>query len=148
MTTWRMWEDRGGSKWIDPSEWWWRKERLTSRESLWLPGGIQSGLTNDWVQWVWCFLSVRHPGLIPVYQKNSCTLLFSGLRSPYAAGILSTLFSVWMKCVLCMDECAARLQPLADPKLRQTQTFAIEKIPRFNRNNPIMSWGQKHLFLT
>jgi len=31
---------------------------------------------------------------IPVYQKNSCTLLFSGLRSPYATGVLSTLFSV------------------------------------------------------
>ena len=70
-------------KWIDPSEWWWREERWTSMESLWLPAigywaGIQSGLTNDWEQWVWCFLSVRHPGLIPVY---SCTLLFSGLRS-------------------------------------------------------------------
>ena len=24
-------------KWIDPSEWWWREERWTSRESLWLP---------------------------------------------------------------------------------------------------------------
>jgi len=24
-------------KWIDPSEWWWREERLTRRESLWLP---------------------------------------------------------------------------------------------------------------
>ena len=27
--------------------------------------------------------SVRQTGLIPVYQKNSCTLLFSGLTSPY-----------------------------------------------------------------
>ena len=43
-----------------------------------------------------------------------------------------------------MDECAARLQPLVDQyKPRQRQTFAIEKIPRFHRNNPIMSWGQK-----
>ena len=24
-------------KWIDSSEWWWREERWTSRESLWLP---------------------------------------------------------------------------------------------------------------
>ena len=32
--------------------------------------------------------SVWHPGLIPVYHKNTCTLLFSGLR------IFSTLFSV------------------------------------------------------
>ena len=46
-----------------------------------------------------------------------------------------------------MDECAARLQPLVDQyKPRQHQTFAIEKIPRFDRNNPIMSWGQKNLY--
>ena len=45
-----------------------------------------------------------------------------------------------------MDECAARLQPLVDQyKTRQHQTFAIEKNPRFDRNNPIMSWGQKNL---
>jgi len=31
-------------------------------------------------------------------------------------------------------------------KPRQHQTFAIEKIPRFDRNNPIMSWGQKISF--
>ena len=47
-----------------------------------------------------------------------------------------------------MDECAARLQPLVDQyKPIQHQTFAIEKIPRFDLNNPIMSWGQKNLFL-
>ena len=41
-----------------------------------------------------------------------------------------------------MDECAARLQPRVDQyKPRQHQTFAIEKIPRFDRS--IMSWGQK-----
>ena len=46
-----------------------------------------------------------------------------------------------------MDECAARLQHLVDQyKPRQRQTFAIEKISRFDRNNPIMSWGQKNLF--
>ena len=37
-----------------------------------------------------------------------------------------------------MDECAARLQPLVDEyKPRQHQTFAIEKIPRFDRNKKI-----------
>ena len=44
-----------------------------------------------------------------------------------------------------MDECAARLHetPLVDKyKPRQHQTFAIEKISRFDRSNPIMS-GQK-----
>ena len=46
-----------------------------------------------------------------------------------------------------MDECAARLQPLVDQyKPREHKTFAIEKIPRFDRNNPIMSWGQKISF--
>ena len=57
-------------KWIDPIEWWWREERLTSRESLWI-ASYRYSLTNDWKKWVWCFLSVRHSGLIPVYQKNS-----------------------------------------------------------------------------
>ena len=46
-----------------------------------------------------------------------------------------------------IDECATRLQPLVNQyKPIQHQTFAIEKIPRFDRNNPIMSWGQKNLF--
>ena len=46
-----------------------------------------------------------------------------------------------------MDECAARLQPLVDQyKPIQNQTFAAEKNPRFDRNNPIMSWGQKNLY--
>ena len=42
----------------------------------------------------------------------------------------------WMCC---------QIQPLVDQykKPRQHQTFAIEKIRRFDRNNPIMSWGQK-----
>jgi len=48
-----------------------------------------------------------------------------------------------------MDECAARLQPLVDQyKPRQHQPFAIEKIPRFDRNNPIISCGQQNLYLT
>ena len=46
-----------------------------------------------------------------------------------------------------MDECAARLQPLVDQyKPRQHQTLEIEKVSRFDRNNPIMCWGQKNLF--
>ena len=40
-----------------------------------------------------------------------------------------------------------RLQPMVNQyKPIQHQTFAIEKIPRFDRNNPIMSWRQKNLF--
>ena len=46
-----------------------------------------------------------------------------------------------------MDECAARLHPLVDQyKPTQHQILAIEKFPRFDRNNLIMSWGQKNLF--
>ena len=51
-------------KWIDPSKWWWREERLTSRESLCLLAigtwGGKSGLTNDEEQWVQSVLSERH----------------------------------------------------------------------------------------
>jgi len=44
----------------------------------------------------------------------------------------------------CIDECAARLQPLVDQyKPKQYQTFAIEKFR--DRNNPIISWWQKNL---
>ena len=35
--------------------------------------------------------------------------------------------------------------PDYNPWSRQHKTFAIEKIPRFDRNNPIMSWGQKKI---
>ena len=47
-----------------------------------------------------------------------------------------------------IDKCAARLQPLVDQykNPKQHQTYAIEKIPRFDSNNPIISWGQKNLF--
>ena len=39
-----------------------------------------------------------------------------------------------------MNECAARLQPLADQyKTPSTPNFRNRKIPRFDRNNPIMS---------
>ena len=61
--------------------------------------------------------------------------IFSGLRRILGSwNLLSPLLRMneaWM------DECAARLQPLVN----QHQTFAIEKIPRCDRNNPIMSWG-------
>ena len=70
-------------QWIEPSEWWWREEWWTSRESLWLPaiGPWEYPIRDVREQWVWCFLSVCSPALIPVYRKNSCTPLFSGLRS-------------------------------------------------------------------
>ena len=125
---------------------------------LWVPGGIQSRLTDDWLQWVCCFLSVRHPGIIPVYQKNSCTLLFSGIKSSW--NLVSPLLRKmkrWRMNVL-LDNNPWQI----NTKPRQHQTFAIEKfrnsivtirswkknfrnrkIPKFDRNNPITSWGQK-----
>ena len=42
--------------------------------------GLQTIGSNVYV--MLCILSVWHPGLIPAYQNNSYTLLFSGLRSP------------------------------------------------------------------
>ena len=67
--------------------------------------------------------------------------IFSGLRRILCSWILvNPLFRMnkaWM------DEFAARLQPLVDQyKYPDNQTFAIEKISRFDRSNPIMS-GQK-----
>ena len=69
--------------------------------------------------------------------------VFSGLRrilgSWNLVNPLLRMNEAWM------DKCAARLQPLVNQyKPRQNQTFAIEKIPRFDRNNPIL--GTKHLF--
>ena len=43
------------------------------------------------------------------------------------------------------DECAARLQPLADQY--KTPTTVNFRNKKFDRNNPIMSRGQKYLFL-
>ena len=81
-----------------------------------------SGLTNDWEQWVWCFLSVWHPGLIPVYQKNSCDLLFSGLGSWNLVTPLLRINEAWK------DECAARLQSLANKyKTPKTPNFCNKK---------------------
>ena len=59
--------------------------------------------------------------------------------------------SLWLPAIgiqFGLTDVAARLQPLVidQYKPRQHQTFAIEKIPRFDRNNPIMSWGQNNLF--
>ena len=81
--------------WIDLSEWWWKEEMWTSRESLRLP--------CMWRYPIRAYKLLRV--MFPVYKapephssmKNSCTLLFSGLRSSWASGFLSTLFSVWMK---------------------------------------------------
>ena len=68
--------------------------------------------------------------------------LHSILRSNKLLGSWNLVFPLLSMNEAWMDECATRLQPLVDQyKPRQHQTFAIEKIPRFDRNNPIMSWG-------
>ena len=85
------------------------------------------------------------PGPHSSISEGFLRSIFSGLRRILGSwNLVNPLLSMneaWM------DECAARLQPLVDQyKPRQHQTFAIEKIPRFDRNNPILSWGQKNLF--
>ena len=68
--------------------------------------------------------------------------IFSGLRGILGSwnlvNPLLRMNEAWM------DECAARLQPLVD-KYKDPDNTKIEKISRFYRNNPIMSWGQKKI---
>ena len=71
--------------------------------------------------------------------------IFSGLRRVLGSwNLVNPLLSMneaWT------DECAARLLPLADQyKTPTTPNFRNRKISRFDRNNPIMSWGQENLF--
>ena len=103
------------------------------------------------------YLGVSNPGAMSVMFPISMApgphfnisgflhSIFSGLRrilgSWNLVNPLLRMNEVWM------DEYAARLQPLVDQnKNPDNQTFAKEKIPRFDRNHPIMSWGQKNLF--
>ena len=46
---------------------------------------------------------------------------------------------VWMCCQITTPW-------LINTKTLKTSNFRNRKIPRFDRNNPIVSWGQKHLF--
>ena len=92
------------------------------------------------------FPFVRHPGLIPVYRKNS--LYYSQAKKPLGSwNLVNPLLSMneaWT------DKCAARLQPLTDQYKNPYSTAPNNpnrKISRFDRNNPTMPWGQKHLFL-
>jgi len=107
--------------WIDTSEWWWREERWTSRDSPWLPDIGTWRYPIQAYKWVW----VWHPGLIPVNQKNSCTHFSQAHEALRQLDLVNPLLSMneaWM------DECAARLQPLVDQyKSRQNQIFIIEK---------------------
>ena len=91
------------------------------------------------------FLSAWHLGLIPFFSGE---FLHSIILRPKKRLVSWNLVNPLLRMnEAWMDECAARLQPLVDQyKPRQHQTFAIEKIPRFDRNNPIMSLGQKNLF--
>ena len=130
-------------KWIDLSEWWWREERWTSRESLpaistW---GYPSGLTDVREHWVWCFLSVWPR---PHSNKSEEFLLYYSQAPLGSWNLVNPLLSMneaWM------DDCAARLKPLVDQhKAQTTPTFCNRKILRFDRNNPIHSLGQKIYF--
>ena len=119
------------------SKWMMMKREKVDKQGVSMVAGYRylglsnPGLKNDWEPLVWCFLSVWHPGLIRVYQKNSCTLLFSGLRSSWnLVNPLLSMNEAWM------DECAARLQI----NITQiTPNFRNRKNLRFDRNNWIMS---------
>ena len=94
------------AKWIDPSEFWWREERWTNRESLWLP------VIGTW----------RYPILTARPHSNISTILRPPLGSWNLVNYLLRMNEAWM------DECTARLQPLVDQyKPKEHQPFAIEK---------------------
>ena len=46
-------------KWIDPGKWWWREDRWTSRESLWLPANrhqeARMHYTHAWRYPIWAY---------------------------------------------------------------------------------------------
>ena len=67
---------------------------------------------------LWCFLSAKPPGLIPESQKNSSLYYSQALR----------MNKVWM------DECAARLQPLAHCKHKKCPSD-LRKMPFWPTQN-------------
>ena len=90
---------------------------------LWGPGGIQSGLKNDWEQGA---MSVMFPvckATRAAFQYiRRIPALSQAPRQLESCQPSSQNNEAWM------DECAARLQPLVDQyKPKQHQTFAIEK---------------------
>ena len=75
------------------------------------------------------YLEVSNPGLQMIGSNEWIPALY--YFQAYKAGILSTHFSGWLK------------------PTQTTPNFRKRKIPRFDfdRNNQIMSWGQKKIFL-
>ena len=96
-------------KWIDLSEWWWKEERWTSRESLRLPCMWRYPI-RAYKLLREMFPVYRHPSLIPVWRIPA--LYYFRPKKFLSIWILvNPLLSMneaWM------DECAARLQPLVD----------------------------------
>ena len=101
---------------IDPSEWWWREEWWTSRESLWLPA---KGT------WGYPIRAYRCSGAMSVMLSIS---MAPGPHSSISEGFLHSIFSGLWRILgswnlvnpllrmneSWMDACAARLQPLVD----------------------------------
>ena len=95
--------------------------------------GLQMIGSNEWF-----FISVRHLGLIPLYQKNLCTLLLSGLgqlESCQPSSQNKWRVEEWMCCQITTP--GRSIQNTYNTK------FCKRKIPIFNRNNLILSWGPK-----
>ena len=103
-------------KWIDPSEWCWREEWWTSRESLWLPAigtwwyPIQAYICEGAMSVMFSTSMVPRPH--SRISEGFLHSIFSGLRRILGSwNLVQHLLSmneVWM------DECAARLQPQVD----------------------------------
>ena len=149
MTTWQMLEDRGGlsttlavkgcvltthqersSKWIHPSEWWWREERWTSRESLWLPAIGTWRYPFRAYKWLGA-ISMMFPVCMAPRPYSSISLEFLNsiiIRPMNPLGCWNLVNPLLSMNETWMNECAARLQPLVDQyKPIQHQTFPIEK---------------------
>ena len=86
--------------------------------------------------------------------RNQCTMKQVNIELNYWKILNLNLISIitlkWLlkaKCLhniwLWMDECGAILQSLVDQY--KHQTFTNRKITRFDRNNPMMSWGRKKI---
>ena len=99
---------------------WWREERLTSRKRLWLPAIGTWGYSIRAYKWLGA-MSV----MIPVCMTPG----------PHSSISEEFLHSIILR----------PKKQLESSQYELTPNFRNRKIPRFDRNNPIMLWGQKNL---
>ena len=123
---------------------WWRKERWNSKESPWLPAIGTSGYPIWAYTWLGAMSAIfpvckapgPHSSISEEFLHSTILRPKKPLGSWSLVNLLLSINEAWM------DECAARLQPLVDkykPMSHITPNIHNRKIPRFDRNNPIMS---------